>query len=112
MEELFERRYNLSDKTICELEREGLKEKGRICAFCDADGAKIKIKLVPLQILGLHWDILIFDKHMKIGCEFHLIKEWDNFNDGQINIMNSHALEFWKKSKDFIMFFCKENGRG
>jgi len=77
-----------------------------------ADGEKIKINLIPLQILGLLWDILIFDAHIKIGCEFHSIKEWSEFNDTQINEMDSNALKFWKTNKEFLMLFCKENGRG
>jgi uncharacterized protein YjbI with pentapeptide repeats len=77
----------------------------------DADGEKIKIKKIPLQILGLHWDIIIFDSHMKIGCEFHSIKKWNTYSDNRISEMNGYALEFWKKSKEFIMAFCEANDR-
>ena len=76
-----------------------------------ADGKKITIKETPLQILGLRWNIIIFDSHMKIGCEFHSIKKWSEFNIDQIDNMYIGALEFWEKSKGFIMNICKENGR-
>ena len=77
-----------------------------------AYGERIKITEIPLQILGLQWDILIFDSHLKIGCEFHTISEWSTFDDNKINDMDHRALEFWKASKDFILSFCKSNGRG
>lgn len=76
-----------------------------------ADGEKIIINKTPLQIIGLHWDTFVFDSHIKIGCEFHSIKEWKNFSDGGINRMDRNALEFWKKSKKFIMLFCESNNR-
>ncbi len=132
MKKLFEIKHRFSGKILFKLECESLKvcvevalETGAYLSGADlrgadlsgaylrgADGEKIKLKLIPLQILGLRWDILIFDAHMKIGCEFHAIKEWSSFDDKRINDMDSFALEFWKKSKGFIMNFCKENGRG
>ena len=77
-----------------------------------ADDKKIKIEKTPLQVLGLHWDIIIFDSHMKIGCEFHSILDWAEYDDNRISKMGSYALEFWEKSKSFLMDFCKANGRG
>ena len=77
-----------------------------------SNGKRIKIKKTPLQILGLQWPVIIFDFHMKIGCEFHSIKRWDEFNNDSINYMGSNALEFWKQNKSAIMTFCEANGRG
>jgi len=76
-----------------------------------ANGKKIKINKTPLQILGLFWDIFIFDNHLKIGCEFHSIKDWLKYNDNEISNMDLNALRFWKESKEFIINFCKANGR-
>jgi len=75
-------------------------------------GGKVKIQKTPLQILGLLWDIIVFDTHLKIGCEFHTIKEWSEFNDDTIKNMDTRALGFWKESKSFILDFCKANRRG
>ena len=75
-------------------------------------GGKVKIQKTPLQILGLLWDIIVFDTHLKIGCEFHTIKEWSEFDDGIIDNMDTRALGFWKESKSFILDFCKANRRG
>ena len=76
------------------------------------DGEKIKIEKIPLQILGLFWDIIIFDSHMKIGCEFHSIADWGEFDDERINNMDSNALAWWQKNKASILSFCAANGRG
>ena len=75
------------------------------------DGA-IKIRKIPIQIIGLRWPVIIFDSHMRIGCEFHPIKEWACFDDNRIKTMDSTAIEFWKTNKESIMSLCRANGRG
>jgi hypothetical protein len=75
------------------------------------NGEKIKIKKIPLQIIGLRWDIIVFDSHMKIGCEFHLIKNWVHYDDDRISNMDSYALEWWKEHKQMIISFCNADGR-
>ena len=77
-----------------------------------ADGEKIKIQKTPIQILGLYWDIFIFDSHMKIGCEFHAIKKWENFNDDEIQEMDGNALKFWQKNKEMLLDVCVSQQRG
>ena len=77
-----------------------------------ADGEKIKIEKTPLQILGFHWDIIIFDQHMEIGCEFHAIKDWKEYDDCRISKMDSHALEWWKRHREMVLSFCEMNERG
>jgi len=39
---------------------------------------------------------------LQIDCEGHLIKEWENFSDEDIDNMNIHALTFWKRWKKTI----------
>ena len=61
-----------------------------------------------IQLLGLKWPVLIFDDHIKIGCEFHTIKEWDEFDDNTIKRMEREdALEFWNKNKAVILALAK-----
>lgn len=55
---------------------------------------------------------MIFDTHLKIGCELHSIKKWHNFDSDTIQKMDREVLVFWEKSKEFILNFCKANGRG
>jgi uncharacterized protein YjbI with pentapeptide repeats len=76
-----------------------------------ADGEKIKIKKTPLQILGLHWDIIIFDAHMKIGCEFHAISDWKKYDADKISKMDPRAVEWWSANKESILTFCDANER-
>ena len=121
MGKLFEIKHKFSAEILFSLECKSLKicveafvKTGLPLRGADlrgADGEKIIINLTPLQILGLYWDILIFDSHMKIGCEFHAIKDWSEFSDTRIKEMDTNALKFWKANKEFLMLFCKLNGR-
>ena len=76
-----------------------------------SDGEKIKIEKTPVQILGLRWDILIFDAHMKIGCEFHKISEWQGFDNDKIERMDGNALSFWEINKASLLAICAANER-
>jgi len=76
-----------------------------------ADSKKIILSRTPLQILGMHWPIIIFDSHMKIGCEFHTIVDWKKYGNDVISHMNLKALEWWKKYKKTVINFCDVNGR-
>ena len=71
----------------------------------------IEIKETPLQILGMSWDIIVFDSHMKIGCEFHSIKDWSEYDDERIERMHNEAKEWWGNHKKMIMDFCDMNER-
>jgi hypothetical protein len=51
----------------------------------------------------LTWPVLIFDAHIKIGCEFHSTEEWTNFDDETIAKMAIEAAKFWKKNKTIIL---------
>ena len=47
--------------------------------------------------------MIVFNKHiLAIGCKQFKIKEWESFTDEEITDMDSGALEWWKKWKDFI----------
>jgi len=76
-----------------------------------ADGEKTKIKHIPLQILGLRWPVIIFDKDMKIGCEYHSISDWWAFDDDRISQMNIDAHVFWEANKPMLQAICAANGR-
>ena len=39
---------------------------------------------------------------LQIGCERHLISEWQSFDDDAISNMDRGALEWWKENRDFI----------
>jgi hypothetical protein len=57
---------------------------------------------------NLGYLIIFTDNYIKIGCEYHSIKSWDNFTDREIlNMDGKRALDFWKKNKTMIMFIAK-----
>ncbi len=64
----------------------------------------------PIQVVGLHWDVLILDDHMKIGCELHSFEGWAGFDDEQIAGMDSAALEFWWQYKAALIAICNTRG--
>ena len=39
---------------------------------------------------------------LQIGCERHTIEEWQKFDDDKISKMDTNALKWWNKWKDFI----------
>ena len=64
-------------------------------------------KNAPLIITGLRWVVYISGTgNMRIGCQNHSIKRWDNFSDELINRMDDCALEFWKQHKEMLMGIC------
>ena len=72
-----------------------------------------------LQLIGLRWDVIIFDAHMRIGCQMHPLSDWASFDDRRIAEMDGvHALRFWRQHKSALLtlalrgksadFECKE----
>ena len=78
-----------------------------------ANDEKIIIEKTPLQILTDVYDIIVFDKHMKIGCEFHPLADWWKFDTKRIAKMDgTKATHFWKTWKKPLQAICTANGRG
>ena len=91
--------------------------RGAYLTEADLTGAyltgDIKIQKQPIQLDALQYYIFIFDNHMKIGCEFHLITEWFNFDDKRILEMDGKsALKFWRKWKFPLQAICQAESRG
>ena len=61
----------------------------------------------PVWVLNLKWPVLITEEYMRIGCQRYIIDEWKNFNDDQIKVMASEALEFWHKWKAPLLAICE-----
>ena len=77
-------------------------------------GNGIVFKKQPIQILGLFYPVIIFDFHMRIGCKFYSLHEWDGFSDDTIDSMDSmdgNATEFWRDNKSCILSVATSNGR-
>ena len=57
-----------------------------------------------LQLIGLQWDVIIFDAHMRIGCQMHPLSDWASFDDRRIAEMDGvHALRFWRQHKSALL---------
>ena len=57
-----------------------------------------------LQLIGLCWDVIIFDAHMRIGCQMHPLSDWASFDDRRIAEMDGvHALRFWRQHKSALL---------
>jgi len=79
-------------------------------------GAKIEndveISLIPYQIDCHDYYVFIWDRHIKIGCEFHSMDEWFAFTDREILKMdNKQGLAWWKIWKEPIKAICINTGR-
>lgn len=57
-----------------------------------------------LQLIGLRWDVIIFDAHMRVGCQMHPLSDWASFDDRRISEMDGvHALRFWRQHKSALL---------
>ena len=77
-----------------------------------AYGHGTPITRAPIIITGLHWSVLIFDSHMKIGCELHSLTDWERLSDRRIAQMAGRAaLDFWRANKVPLLAMARANGR-
>jgi hypothetical protein len=59
-------------------------------------------------MFGATWPVMVFDGHIKIGCQAHTTAEWKAFTDEQIARMDgASARRFWKQWKTAILALAK-----
>ena len=46
-------------------------------------------------VLGLKWNILMFQDDVTVGCKKYRLHEWKNFSDHEIYNMHKDALDFY-----------------
>ena len=66
------------------------------------------IKITPIFLAGLRWDITVTSEHMTIGCQHFTHKEWEGFTRVEITPMASKAWDWWKENKAMLFNFCKK----
>ena len=73
----------------------------------------ITISKTPIQLQGIGpWPVIIFDQHMKIGCQFHSLAEWEAFDNRKIIAMDGRdAAKFWATNKDLLLGLARAHGR-
>ena len=77
--------------------------------LCRADLSGEILDKTPLQILGTTWEILLTEKNIKIGCQFHSAEEWFSFDDYTIAKMDDKALDWWKIWKPILKLTHEEH---
>ena len=70
-----------------------------------------KLKITPINIIGLAWDVTITPTHMVIGCERHSHVDWSKFNTKRIETMSNNAVHFWKQHKAMLLALCKSHAK-
>jgi len=66
----------------------------------------------PIVVSGLLYDVTILDTHMAIGCQYHSLKNWSEFDNNKIiEIDGKNALRFWMHNKDSIIGLARASGR-
>ncbi len=76
----------------------------RGASFGASFGEGVTAEQGVLQLLGLRWDVIIFDAHMRIGCQMHPLSDWASFDDRRIAEMDgAHALRFWRQHKSALL---------
>jgi len=107
---------NLSDADLSGANLAGADLSRANLAGANLDGAKwdaegiIKTASAPIQISGTPWPIMIFDHHIKIGCQTHTTEEWAAFGDEAIARMGgTHARRFWDQWKTVVLAMAEEH---
>jgi len=95
---------DLSEADLSVADLSGADLRGADLRGADLLGEKIKI--CPISIFGLTWDVLITDAWMTIGCERHTHADWARFDDARIRDMESRAAGFWAANKEFLLAAC------
>ena len=80
-------------------------------SWANLRGAKIQngieILLTPYQLDCSDYFVFVWDKHIRIGCEFHSMDDWFAFSDKAILAMDGKSgLRWWKIWKDPIQAIC------
>ena len=67
-------------------------------------------RVTPICVTGLTYPVTVTDHHMRIGCEFHLISEWREFDGRRIAQMDGlSAARFWRDHRTALLAICDAN---
>jgi hypothetical protein len=70
------------------------------------------ITMRPIWFGGLEYSVTILDSTMRIGCQEHLLCDWEAFDNSQIAEMDGpKAVRFWAENKSKLIEFAAANGR-
>ena len=100
---------NLSRADLSEADLYGANLSGADLSRADLPEANLsgeKITKNPISVNGLHWSVIVTERHMKIGCKRYTHQKWRDFSDDEIRRMDENALDFWRKTKTALMALC------
>ena len=100
---------SLCGANLCGADLHGADLRGAdLCGanLCGANLYDEKLRSNPIFIYGLKWCIVVTNKYLTIGCQRHLITDWQAFSDMTISNMHINALSFWKTYKAMLMQLC------
>ena len=61
-----------------------------------------------VNIIGLYYNITIYNGFIQIGCQGHTCEQWFNFTDAEVRLMDGkEGLGFWLKHRDIILNLSK-----
>jgi len=81
----------------------------RYANLSDADLRGANLIVLQMDL----WTAYITTNHIMIGCQSHILSEWENFTDEEISEMHPGALEYWNENKEVIISLCKRfNNKG
>ena len=67
----------------------------------------IVISHAPIFVGNLTWPVLIFERHMRIGCQLHTHQEWADFTDDDwICMGGKEALILKRECRDALLALC------
>jgi hypothetical protein len=112
---------NLRGASLIGANLEGANLEGANLIGADLEGAYLEGAILGkdteltkpvIQISTTPYYIFIFDNTMKIGCEFHSIKNWMSFTDSRVLEMDGRtALKWWREWRAPIQSICEAQGR-
>jgi len=74
--------------------------------MCGADLYGAPLLRAPLMVLGLMWEVIITDRHMKVGCKLFTHDEWCVLSEEQIAELHPKADSFWKENGSVLLSMC------
>jgi uncharacterized protein YjbI with pentapeptide repeats len=106
---------NLSDANLRGANLSDANLRGANLSYANLRYANVDGELLqqtPLQILNLHWHVLITDSFMRIGCQRHSHERWKSFSNKVISKMDSQAMEFWQTWREPLLKMCEIHAKG
>ena len=98
---------DLRDADLRHANLSGADLRGADLRYANLRGADLIVLQMDL------WTAYITTNHIRIGCQSHILSEWENFTDEEISEMHPGALEYWNENKEVIISLCKRfNNKG